>query len=399
MPTMKQKVDRIEAARQAQIAAVNTKDETANLPLDTSIEDIAPAILAIPTGGQENLFLTETDLKYMFYNRNLADSKVLDGLKRFSQNNVTNVLHTFSYAVCTNKVIYPEVLEYIKDILTNTTITEMRNLFESFESPSYSTAPQEIPFLDLSNLNITGYADNAFKNAFTSANNYIKIKFKKDSFKNCHSLPYIFQYLGINAILILEDNELDISTSTNNSNMFNNFKGYIEDYNGNISYSINLKMNQSSGYSLSNAFGSTNFERINFDNTLKCNSFQNAFSQSTNLKSITGLNFSSVSTSGSFNPFGNTALNYFGELEIINGSTLGTLNNRILDIHAIWKDNKSAIRDGQTIEYWYEKFANALGNKAATGTQTITISSALYNSLTQAQIELITNKGYILASA
>lgn len=409
MGTITQEIDRINGGKNSIIESTNIKLEAQGsqpIPANTKIDEISPYIDAIQQGGEENLFMQSTDLTYMFYFKDLTDSKNFDGLKRFSQNNVTVVYDTFRSANYQNQEDYDKCLEYISKILTNTTLTDMSYALYGFVAPTYLTPPQEVPLLDLSNLNISGSALSAFAYAFTSTSNsnrYLKIKFKKDCFKNCTNVERLFQQDSNNATnitIILEDNEFDISNSTFYSYFMQGFNGQIEDFNGNITNILNLKLRQTGttfglGYVFTNCI---NLERVNFDNTLKCSSFQNMLSRCTNLKSVTGLNFGSNNYTN-LNPFGDTVLNYFGELGIINGSTLGTKNSVNLDLHVIWNANKSTVRDGQTIEYWYEKFANALGNKAATGTQTITISSALYNSLTKAQIELITNKGYILASA
>lgn len=409
MGTITQEIDRINGGKNSIIESTNVKLEAQGsqpIPANTKIDEISPYIDAIQQGGgQENLFMQSTDLSYMFYNKGLTNSKNLDGLRRFSQNNIVAVNNTFRNASYQNETNYNKCLEYIRKILTNTTLTDMSYVLYNFKTPLYYSAPQEIPLLDLSNLDISGSAAFAFTDAFTDTYNkycYLKIKFKKDCFKNCTNVEHLLQQNGKNArniTIILEDNEFDISKSTYCSYFIQGFNGQIEDFNGNITNILNFKMIQTRTYALGYAFENCiNLERINFDNTLKCSSFQNIFNGCTNLKSVTGLNFEG-NTNTSLAPFGNNVLSNFGELGIINGSTLGTRNSINLNIKAIWNADKSTVRDGQTIEYWYEKFANALGNKIATGTQTITINSTLYNSLSQAQIELITNKGYALASA
>lgn len=409
MGTITQEIDRINGGKNSIIESTNVKLEAQGsqlIPANTKIDEISPYIDAIQQGGgQESLFMQSTDLSYMFYSKGLSDSKNFDGLKRFSQNNVTVVYSTFRSAKCSNTTNYNKCLEYISKIFTNTTLTNMSYALYDFVTPLYYPQPQEIPLLDLSNLDISGSAAYAFAYAFTNTYNsdrYLKIKFKKDCFKKCTNVEHLLQQEGKNAkniTIVLENNEFDISNSSYCGYFMQGFNGQIEDFNGNITNILNFKMKQTSTYTLGYSFEKCiNLERINFDNTLKCISFQNTFKECTNLKSVTGLNFEG-NTNTTTTPFGNTVLDYFGELGIINGSTLGTKNSLNLDISVIWNADKSTIRDGQTIEYWYEKFANALGNKAATRRQTITINSALYNSLTQAQIELITNKGYGLASA
>lgn len=403
MGTITQEIDRINSGKNSIIESTNTKLEAQGsqpIPANTKIDEISPYIDAIQQGGQENAFFQKTNLDYTFYYSDLTEHGNFEALKRLSQNNITSLKNTFTYASYTQQADFDECLEYIRKTLTNMQLDNISGVLSYFLIYSSNTIPQDIPILDLTdlNLNLNCSAENAFSYFLRYSNRYLKVKFKKDTFNKCNTVSNIFANINNGLTLIIENNELDFSNSGDCSSIFKSFNGIIEDFNGNSNKIINIKLNQSRAYSLYSAFNASNFERINFDDTKKCNYYSSAFNYCNSLKSITGLDFSGL-TSTPIRAFDGGTYTNFGELGIINGSTLGKALPQKLEINRIWNADKSTVRDGQTIEYWYEKFANALGNSETNGTQTITISSALYNSLTQAQIELITNKGYMLASA
>ena len=394
MPTMKQKVDRIEVARQNIITSINNKGVV--VASDAGIETLAGKVDDIQQGGgQENEFMTSTDLSYMFYYKNLNDSKNKAGIQRFAQNNITKVSHTFEGASDTD-VTDTDIITYLSQLLNKTTITDAEYALSRF-SPYNSNIYNKT--LDLSNMKINGSVAYMFQSAGGN-NGTLKVKLRSDAFDLATNCSYLFSSAYAGLQVQLNEPKLYFRNTTNMQHALRMNSTYaFKDYNDDPITELDVYFNPNNTYGMGYLFsGMKGVQRLHLHNTEKCTSFTDAFN-AYDLKSIDGIDFSGMTTVG--NIFGTSSGRFgnLGEFGIVNGSNLGQAPvNNGLNLKVIWRGNKSTIIDGQTIEYWYEKFANALGNAAING-QTITIYTALYNSLTQAQKELITDKGYALVSA
>lgn len=78
-----------------------------------------------------------------------------------------------------------------------------------------------------------------------------------------------------------------------------------------------------------------------------------------------------------------------------NSTSTGTLN-----ITRIWQASADTVADsdtGETVGDFYEAFANSIGANTSGKTRTIRLYTTLYNSLTDEQKALLTDKGYTLS--
>jgi len=376
------------------------------VPVGANSDDLAGLIRQIQQGGgTENPFFSLTDLQYMFDYRDLNTEGIYDAVERFSRNNITGLNHTFYNASDSDYQNQKDLMTLIKKICTNTTISNFGYAlanFINYNAASYNKV------LDLSDLKVSGTADHGF-NATGSNNGTLKIKLKSDSFDTATRVDYLFSNTRPSIKFELNENKLYFRnvTDTNGYDQImqnTNRTGVFVDSNDVPITEITIYLELSTRkHTLNSSFyGCLCFERINFNSTEKISTFYDTFVNCDNLKSLSGINLSGLSSTTN-RPFGESSTNHyltnFGDFGLVTGSTLGTTNNLQFKMNKIWHATADTVIDGQTVGYWYEKFANALGNKAATGTQTITINTTLYNSLTATQIALITDKGYTLAHA
>lgn len=394
MPTMKQKVDRIEVARQNIITSINNKGVV--VASDAGIETLAGKVDDIQQGGgQENEFMTSTDLSYMFYGKNSTDSKVVAGLQRFSQNQITNLDHTFySFSDYSTGAAF----QYIKSIIENCLSANKDYCLGRFAFKSNS-------IIDLTNKILSGSCNGMFYQAGArnpSATDDLIIILDKNSLKNAVPI-YMFNNAYGNITIKLLDNELIVSDSM--YGFLSNAAVHIIDANNNELKEITINCDStvsSNTVNMKNCFSNYNkFDRIHIKNGNKIHDYSYLASGCFGLKSIDGVDFSNVSSSFYMDLFTTSGSSYYtelGKLGIVNGTSFPNVFGASLDLSRIWNATADTVRDGQTIGYWYEDFANSLGNSLIQA-QTITINTTLYNSLTQAQKELITDKGYLLASA
>ena len=386
MGTIAQELTRIQNAKASLKTSIENKGVT--VPSATLIDGYPALVDQISGGGgDENKFMQSTDLKYMFYARNLSEEHNLDGLKRFSQNNIVNAVYTFYQSTISDATKKSEIYEYITKILTNTTITDGSYCFGRF-TPTGSDNDLDLRNMDV--INATGI--------FANADN-ISIKIKNNTFDNTTNFYNAFNGFGSNAKILIDTNVLYFRSGTNFYNAFSSSKAKFYDYNGNQITTLNVYLNEnaSSAINAPSVFAfntSAGITRFDFHFTTgKVGSLNGAFA--TNVKSVEGLDLTSLSNSTIFGS-NNTNL---GKLGIKSGTTLASLpaNNPLL-LNKIWRVSESTVIDGQTAGYWFEDFANNLG-QATKSNVGITINTTLYNSLSTAQKALITDKGYTLSSA
>jgi len=400
-------IQRIQGAKSDLAVSITNKGVT--VPATTKIDGYAALVDQIQQGGgTENEFLTETDISYMFDYRNSTDDKIIAGIQRFTQNQLTTLNHCFYYFNDNRFETVPadmtKCIGLIKQLIENNESAAMSYLL------SYFTFPKDgyTAVLDLSGIELTDDCDYMFEHigsrVTSDGTSSLIIKCDKNTFKQATSAMYLFAYTNRSVSLQLIDDELDFTTM-NFGHLFDSANRLtFLDMQGNELKEISIDFSESSSNtSLANIFtGCTQLERIHIKSNNKITNLNGAFFGCFNLKSIDGLDFSKINSTSNYNLFNTSGSTYFdelGEVGIVSGCTLGDRTSANLNLSRIWHATADTVRDGQTIGYWYEKFANALENKAISGTQTITINTTLYNSLTQAQKELITNKGYVLASA
>lgn len=102
------------------------------------------------------------------------------------------------------------------------------------------------------------------------------------------------------------------------------------------------------------------------------------------------------------NIFGTSSNMIIRDFQFTNGGTFGnqsTKSSLTFNMTRFWKEAASAIVSGDTrsIGEYYEAFANSIGANTSGLTRTIKIHTNLYNSLSDAQKALLTDKGYTLS--
>ena len=413
MPTMKQKADRINAARLAQISAVNTKDPNANLPTTTGIEDIAPAILAIPTGGGESYdnFIQRGNFPGLFKNQDLNDDANYEGLKLFCSSGNWNIgagdmSHIFDGASISQIVSGKDPMAYMYFPISSS-VSDLSYAYYNLTLPNDYLFDKE---LDLTGYLVDGTMASLFENVRSSDTGLsptvpvLRILLSSFGMAYATDISKAFYNTGAGIILVFDDyTDIDLSSITRADYAFAYMGGGVynssfEDAEGNAVHELTFTLPTSGTYRLDRFLKyNQSVQRVHFNTTSGCTNFTEMIHNCQNLLSIDGLDFSGI-TSTTNAPAGTTnPLTQIGKFGIVQGSNLGTLANARLDLSYVWNQSESTVRDGQTIGYWYEQFANALGNAGGTG-QSIKLRSTLLNSLSNAQKELITNKGYTLAS-
>lgn len=407
MSTIAGEITRISSGKGSIINSTNTKlraQGSSEIPANTKIDEIYPYIDSIQQGGgQENAFLTETDLSYMFDYRNSGDDKIIAGIQRISQNNITNLQNCF-YNFNDNRVsTVPAdaglVIGYIQNMIRNHPSVDMSYVIGYFTFPDVSAYDF---VLDLSEIQLSNSVRNMFSYSGISSgrNARLVILIDKDTFSNSTNCSSLFQNAKNCVYLKNKDNKICVGGSMQNA--FNMSYTKFLDASGNEIKELTFEVENYISFqsAFSNSYAS--LERLNFIDSENISNFNGMLQNVFTMKSVTGLDFSGAdgtTNANIFNTSGSTYFDSFGELGIVNGSVFKSNKAVNLNLTRIWHGVTTDIRDGQTIGYWYEKFANALGTKTSTNTHTITINTTLYNSLTQTQKELITNKGYVLASA
>lgn len=415
MGTVSQELTRIQGGKSSIRTSTNAKlqSQGIEIPENATIDEYSAYIDQIQTGGgAENDFLKSTDISHVFQEKR-NNVKAIAGIKRFSQNSITNLNYTFDhfedygYDSEAGENI-DAANDYIQTMIRNNPNASKDHILGSYCNIDSNQPPKTI---DLTGVVLGGNCNYAFYNIGQTAvgnDNLLTIKVDKDTFKNATNVDYLFANITRSKVIIV-GKRLNLSSSI--SEIFKNTQGTrLIDEDGNIIKNLTIGLYNNNDirlyYFADFASSYKRLERVNFDiHNAKITSatymFAGYYGSASNpspLKSITGLDLSNC-TSLSYFFQEATGTNYrytqLGELGIVTGSTLRTNFN----IKNIWYGTKDTVIDGQTVEYWYEKFANALGQKTVTSNVTITINTTLYNSLTQAQIELITDKGYNLAYA
>ena len=98
----------------------------------------------------------------------------------------------------------------------------------------------------------------------------------------------------------------------------------------------------------------------------------------------------------------NVACSKCNDFKFVNGGTFGnksTSSSLTLSLVDIWRGSADAIATGhdKTNGFFYEAFANSIGENTSGKTRTIKLYTTLYNSLTYEQKALLTDKGYTLS--
>lgn len=401
MSTIAGEITRIQGAKSDLATSIANKGVT--VPVATKIDGYAALVDQIQQGGQENPFLTETDLAYMFDYRQSSDDKIIAGIRRMSQNNITNLQNCFQQfndnRVSTVPADAGVVIGYIQSMIRNNPSVDMSYMLSNFKFPDVSAYDF---VLDLSEIQLSNTTRNMFYYTGTSGaqNAKLVILIDKDTFANSTSCQSLFQYGYQGIYLKNKDNKICVGGSMQTAFQY----AYVKFLDVNNTEIKELTFEAENSLSFQGAFSScyTPLERLNFINGDNITNYSGMLTNMYSMKSVTGLDFTNIDGTANgnmFNTSGSTYFDDFGELGFVNGSTFKSNRSVNFNISRIWHGVTSDIRDGQTIGYWYEKFANALGTKTSTNTHTITINTTLYNSLTAAQKELITDKGYVLASA
>ena len=401
MGTIAQEISRIQGAKSDLATSITNKGVT--VPAATKIDGYAALVDQIQQGGgQENPFLTETDLSYMFDYRKSSDAKIIAGIQRMSQNNITNMSRSFDHF--NDDDPNEDILALIQNM-----IIAYPNADKSYMLNYYTVNENYSGTLNISTAALGGSMSHFMYRLFGGSivgghNRKIDIVIGNNTFSNVTDLSFCFSEIISNedCYLKLTGNRLNINCNCNY--MFSETDGlYFINNNDEDIYDLTVDFSgASSTLTATNMF--YNYDQFNSVNIVggnKVSDYTNMFRNCYTIVGVTGVDFSNISGASNgnlFNTSGSTYYDDLGEFGIVNGSALrnGTMT---LNLSKIWHGTTSATRDGQTIGYWYEKFANALGNKVYSGTQTITINTTLYNSLTPAQIALITDKGYTLAHA
>lgn len=395
MSTIAGEITRIQGAKNDLATSITNKGVT--VPAATKIDGYAALVDQIQQGGgTENAFMQMTDLTGIFAFKSFDNQTAYkEGLTRYAQNAITNLTYAFylSKEINSNN---SDILNLIAQVAGKNSIVDFNYAFCQFthtNSASYNKT------LDLSNLRVSGIANNGFESAGINYGTLV-IVLNSESFKNATNVSRLFYDTKASIKIKLNESKVYLNNSTNDSYTFGNMsrQGAFIDSNNNPITEIDIYLAEGSVNASNMFLNNQTFERINLHNNFQLSNVNGMFQGAYNLKSATGLNFSRIS--GTNNVFGTSSYHAdFGELGIVSGSAIGSANSTVFGITKIWNATADTVRDGQTIGYWYEKFANALGNKTVTGTVTITINTTLYNSLTAVQKQLITDKGYTLAYA
>ena len=98
----------------------------------------------------------------------------------------------------------------------------------------------------------------------------------------------------------------------------------------------------------------------------------------------------------------NSACSKCNDFQFVNGGTFvnnSTSSSLTLSLVYIWKGAADAIATGhdKTNGFFYEAFANSIGENTSGKTRTIKLYTTLYNSLSDEQKALLTDKGYTIS--
>ena len=135
-------------------------------------------------------------------------------------------------------------------------------------------------------------------------------------------------------------------------------------------------------------------------NLIKCDNIYYAFGYCSELLKLR-LPDIPKSSSSSIQMF-NVVCSKCNDFQFANGGTFGnksTSSSLTLSLVYIWRGSADAIATGhdKTNGYFYEAFANSIGENTSGKTRNIKLYTTLYNSLTDEQKALLTDKGYTLS--
>jgi len=86
------------------------------------------------------------------------------------------------------------------------------------------------------------------------------------------------------------------------------------------------------------------------------------------------------------------------DIQFANGGTFGNTvtTTATLNLAAFWKGDQSTEVGEGTYGSYYEAFANSIGENTSGATKNIKLYTTLFNSLTDEQKALLTDKGYTI---
>ena len=200
---------------------------------------------------------------------------------------------------------------------------------------------------------------------------------------------------GCSSLTYLDLSNWDTSNVTNLSSMF---------YGCSNLESLNLSnFNVSNVTSLSFTFyNCSKLKEIDLStlNLIKCDNIDYAFGYCSDLLKLRLPDI--PKSSSSLIQMFNVACSKCNDFKFVNGGTFGnksTSSSLTLSLVDIWKGEADAIATGhdKTNGYYYEAFANSIGENTSGRTRNIKLYTTLYNSLTDKQKALLTDKGYTLS--
>lgn len=391
------------------------EDNGVIIPTGTTVDEARTYLDQIPHGGSTPPFMEMTDLNHMFDYRRSVDNLIMSGIEAYKNNEITDLTYAFYYFRDNRYLTVPNeshrFLDDLKYYLSHYQNADKSYMLQNFNYGNWdSTYIQE---LDLSDVQILGTnIKNGISSVGSNGSNpgQFTISLGKDTLKDI-KCQNVFERCAKNIKIKLPDHRLNFTDLCDNA--FYQFQGEFLDENNNKLTELTISVTYPSGSSNTHinyflSLDSTRtsssdpiIERVHFVDLTNVKGCSSAFSNCFRLKSIDGMNFSSINGASEGNLFSTSGSKYyddFGELSVVSGTSLGSAITN-LNLTRIWHATADTIRDGQTVGYWFEKFANSLGNKTRTQSQTITINTTLYNSLTSTQKALITDKGYTLAHA
>ena len=135
-------------------------------------------------------------------------------------------------------------------------------------------------------------------------------------------------------------------------------------------------------------------------NLIRCNNINYAFADCSNLLKLRLPDI--PKSSSSLIQIFSVACSKCNDFKFVNGGTFGnkyTSSSLTLSLVYIWKGEADAIATGhdKTNGFFYEAFANSIGENTSGRTRNIKLYTTLYNSLTDKQKALLTDKGYTLS--
>lgn len=407
MGTIADELTRIQTAKADLKTSIENKG--VQVPANTLIDGYPALVDQISGGGGSEIVdavdnLTNVDYMCMGCSEGLNDTRI--ALMRAMLHHLTrctSMKHTFQ---ANDRRIAAKCAEELHDA----DLSNINDFTDAFYDMRDGNAGEVI--IDLRGLKFVGRCAEVFASGANTRPSYDTIiKFDKDTFEGATNVQYLFYRTGTGLILDYYNdvNEISLVNSISLENIFGLSRIKEYRFNGVQNKILNIKVSDlcTTIEKMFNFNVNSNFlshlDEVNFIGdtsgiTSYFNAFSNGGSSYSTLKKISGLNFENATNMEIMND-GSTYSYVFPELTdftVVNGTSLSKTGGNI-NLVKIWRGNASTTKNGHTMGYWFEQFANSLGPKQYSGTQTIFIYRSLYNSLSETQKALITDKGYALA--